>query len=106
MKKKEEYVARKLVHSRGRLSAKDIDENRLIAQLNEYWAESDFGYPIHQDVRIPSGVAELLRTESQQQLGTGVQDDESLEKLKEMLRLSSCIHSQPELLYDFERLLK
>ena len=49
---------------------KDIDENRLIKILNDYWSGdgkwwgADFGYPIHEDVRIPSSVAEKLRTES------------------------------------------
>ena len=43
---------------------KDIDENKLIELLNDYWSKASFGYPIHEDVRIPSTVAEMLRTES------------------------------------------
>ena len=46
------------------LASKDLDENTLIKLLNKYWAKASFGYPIHEDVRIPTSVAEMLRTES------------------------------------------
>ena len=37
---------------------KELDENTLIRLLNFYWSKASFGYPIHEDVRVPSGVAE------------------------------------------------
>ena len=37
---------------------KELDENTLIRLLNFYWSKESFGYPIHEDVRVPSGVAE------------------------------------------------
>ena len=51
------------------LAQKDLDENTLIRLLNNHWSKASFGYPIHEDVRIPSSVAEMLRTESQKKLG-------------------------------------
>jgi len=46
------------------IRSKDLDENRLIKLLNSYWSKASFGYPIHKDVRIPTSVADTLRTES------------------------------------------
>ena len=54
--------------SSDRMGRKDLDENSLIKLLNEYWSKASFGYPIHEDVRIPTSVAESLRTDSQKNL--------------------------------------
>ena len=40
------------------------DENFLIQKLNENWARTSFGYPIHEDLRVNSSVAEIIRQES------------------------------------------
>ena len=86
---------------------KDLDENKLIQLLNDYWSQASFGYPIHEDVRIPSSVAEMLRTESQKNLNDAIHgDDNKTIQMKELLRLSLKLHHRPDLLKDYERLLK
>ena len=58
-------------------------------------------------MRIPTSVAEMLRTESQKNL-SDVETDENGNgrKMKELLRLSVMLHYRPELYNEYERLLK
>ena len=46
------------------MSSKDFEENDLVRLINDYWSKATFGYPIHEDLRAPSSVAEMLRSES------------------------------------------
>ena len=87
---------------------KDLDENKLIELLNDYWSHASFGYPIHEDVRIPSSVAEMLRTESQKNLNDVMHADDTNKtvQIRELLRQSLRLHHRPDLLKDYERLLK
>ena len=48
-------------------STKELDENELVHILNQHWSKASFGYPIHEDLRKPATVAEMLRTESMKQ---------------------------------------
>lgn len=76
----------------------------MIELLNFHWSKASFGYPIHEDVRIPNSVAEMLRTESQKKLSDvghsdGDQDNES--GIEELLRLSVMMFNRPELLTEY-----
>ena len=77
----------------------------MIKLLNNHWAKASFGYPIHEDVRIPNSVAEMLRTESQKNLSdVGGADGESNSGMEELLRLSVMLFYRPELLSEYQRL--
>ena len=85
------------------LAQKDLDENTLIKLLNNHWSKASFGYPIHEDVRIPTSVAEMLRTESQKKLGDvgGADDPDGDSGMEELLRLSVMLFYRPELLSEY-----
>ena len=46
----------------------------LTVLVNDYWKKASFGYPIQDEVRIPSSVAEMIQSEAQRALRCG--DDE------------------------------
>ena len=65
------YASNKVLPSGGGLldplshrGSKEYEENDLVRLLNKQWSKASFGYPIHEDLRAPSSVAEMLRTES------------------------------------------
>lgn len=81
------------------------DENRLIRDLNEAWSKASFGYPIHEDLRIASSVAEMLRTESMKDVDKDAEKNAGSDKnTRELLRLSVVLYHWPEILSEYERL--
>jgi len=72
------------------LKSKDIDEGQLIAILNKYWSKASFGYPIHEDVRIPTSVAEVLRAENEKHVEKATQEENGDTKMDmlEVFRLN------------------
>ena len=47
-------------------SQRDLDEGKLVELLNNHWSKASFGYKIHEDLRSQTSVAEMLRSELQQ----------------------------------------
>ena len=51
--------------------------------LNQNWSKSSFGYPIHEDIRIPTSVAEMLRTENKRNLtGNSTEDQDTYDSIR------------------------
>jgi len=89
------------------LKAKDIDEAHLIKLLNERWSNTCLGYPIHEDVRIPSTIAESLKIEMNKTLKRRAGDTkQESQDVLDMLKLSVKVLYKPQIPNEYERLLK
>lgn len=80
----------------------------MIELLNKCWKASDFGYPIHTDVRIPDSVAENLHIEFLQKVNDNLLEDENGQciDVRQMLKNASEKSNKPEFKNEFERLLR
>ena len=75
----------------------------MIDLLNKCWKSSDFGYPIHIDVRIPDSVAENLYIEFLQKVNDDLLLDENGEctDVRQMLKNASERTNKPEFKNEF-----
>lgn len=90
---------------------RELTEQNLLQLLNNYWSQASFGYPIHEELRAPTSVAESLRTDYQNYHSEAALKDELANKMgtdevRRMLELSVKLYRQPELLNEYDSMRK
>ena len=63
----QEYKRKREERETRSLEPTDGDDLDLTVLVNDYWKKASFGYPIQEEVRIPSTVAEMIQNEAQRQ---------------------------------------
>ena len=78
-KRKEEELQKK------KRDRSNLNEDDLIDILNELWSKSSFGYPLPEQLRKPSGYAEVLYIQNQKKLAAQANHNQNDEDVASLL---------------------